>query len=141
MNTKLRYVSLGLLALTGLYTGAWAYFSPKEWHENFPGFGLSWLPQLGPDNEHLAKDAGAMFLALSALTIITLRHVRDNRVVQTTGAVWLVFSVLHLSYHMQHLDMYGTRDQVLNVVTLSALVLLPALLLVPMLPVRRDDTR
>lgn len=141
MNTKLRYASLGFLALTALYTGAWAYFSPKGWHENFPGFGLSWLPQLGPYNEHLAKDAGAMFLALSALTIIALRHVRNTLVVQTTGAVWLVFNVLHLSYHMQHLDMYGTRDQVLNVVTLSVLVLLSALLLVPMIPGRRDDTR
>jgi hypothetical protein len=141
MNTKLRYASLGFLALTGLYTGAWAYFSPKEWHENFPGFGLSWLPRLGPYNEHLAKDAGAMFLALSALTIIALRQVRNNRIVQTTGAVWLVFNVLHFSYHMQHLEMYGTRDQVLNVVTLSALVLLSAVLLVPMVSGRRDDTR
>ncbi|MFI6490170.1 hypothetical protein [Streptomyces sp. NPDC050564] len=141
MNTKLRYASLGFLALTGLYAGAWAYFSPKGWHENFPGFGLSWLPQLGPYNEHLAKDAGAMFLALSALTIIALRQVRNKRIVQTTGAVWLVFNVLHFSYHMQHLEMYGTRDQVLNVVTLSALVLLSAVLLVPMLSGRRDDTR
>jgi hypothetical protein len=141
MNTKLRYASLGFLALTGLYTGAWAYFSPKEWHENFPGFGLSWLPRPGPYNEHLAKDAGAMFLALSALTIIALRQVRNNRIVQTTGAVWLVFNVLHFSYHMQHLEMYGTRDQVLNVVTLSALVLLSAVLLVPMVSGRRDDTR
>ncbi|MFG2631134.1 hypothetical protein [Streptomyces sp. NPDC048473] len=141
MNTKIRYASLGLLAVVALYTGIWAYFSPKKWHENFPGFGLSWLPQLGPYNEHLAKDAGALFLALAALTIITLRYVRDNRFVQTTGAVWLVFNVLHLTYHMQHLDMYDTTDQVLNVVFLSALVLLSALLLVPLRPGRRDDTR
>ncbi|MET8029939.1 hypothetical protein [Streptomyces avermitilis] len=138
---KLRYASLGLLAVTGLYTGIWAYFSPTSWYANFPGFGLSWLPQLGPYNEHLAKDAGAMFLALAMLTIITLRSVHNTRLVQTTGAVWLVFNVLHFSYHVQHLDMYNTRDQVLNVVFLAALVLLAALLLVPVLPGRRDDTR
>jgi hypothetical protein len=141
MKSKIRYAGLGFLAVVALYTGVWAYFSPKGWHENFPGFGLSWLPQLGPYNEHLAKDAGAMFLALAVLTIITMRHVRNDRFVRTTGAVWLVFNVLHFGYHVQHLHMYGTRDQVLNVVTLSALVLLSALLLVPMFPVGRDDTR
>ncbi|MEU9370015.1 hypothetical protein AB0D71_36130 [Streptomyces avermitilis] len=141
MNSKIRYASLGLLAVTGLYTGIWAYFSPTGWYANFPGFGLSWLPQLGPYNEHLAKDAGAMFLALTVLTVITLRSMHNTRLVQTTGAVWLLFNVLHFSYHVQHLDMYNTRDQVLNVVFLAALVLLTALLLVPALPGRQDDTR
>ncbi|MFE2848881.1 hypothetical protein ACFXKS_36265 [Streptomyces scopuliridis] len=141
MNTKIRYVGLCLLAVVALYTGIWAYFSPAGWYANFPGLGLSWLPQLGPYNEHLAKDAGAMFLALAVLTIITLRSVHNTRLVQTTGAVWLVFNVLHFSYHVQHLDMYNTRDQVLNVVFLAALVLVAALLLVPALPARRDDTR
>ncbi|MFD9330693.1 hypothetical protein [Streptomyces sp. NPDC060065] len=141
MNTKIRYASLGLLAMVALYTGIWAYFFPKGWHENFPGFGLSWLPQLGPYNEHLAKDSGAMFLALGILTVIALRSVRNNRLVQTTGAVWLVFNVLHFTYHMQHLDMYNTRDQVLNVVFLGALLLVAALLLVPVRPARQDGTR
>ncbi|MFF1677291.1 hypothetical protein [Streptomyces sp. NPDC058256] len=141
MNTKIRYASLGLLAVVALYTGIWAYFFPKGWHGNFPGFGLSWLPQLGPYNEHLAKDSGAMFLALGILTVIALRSVRNNRLVQTTGAVWLVFNVLHFTYHMQHLDMYNTRDQVLNVVFLGALLLVAALLLVPIRPARQDGTR
>ncbi|MEU3188294.1 hypothetical protein ABZ707_29490 [Streptomyces sp. NPDC006923] len=141
MNTKIRYANLGLLALVALYTGVWAYFFPQEWHGNFPGFGLSWLPQLGPYNEHLAKDAGAMFLAMAILTIITLRSVRNTRLVQTTGTAWLVFNVLHFSYHMQHLDMYETRDQVLNVVSLTALVVLSALLLVPVADVRRGGGR
>ena len=141
MNSKIRYAALGLLAVTGLYTGVWAYCSPTSWYANFPGLGLSWLPQLGPYNEHLAKDAGTMFLALAVLTVITLRSVRNTRLVQTTGAVWLVFNVLHFSYHVQHLDMYNTRDQTLNVVFLAALILLAALLLVPALPARRDHTR
>jgi hypothetical protein len=141
MNSKIRYAALGLLAVTGLYTGVWAYCSPTSWYANFPGLGLSWLPQLGPYNEHLTKDAGAMFLALAVLTVITLRSMDNTRLVQTTGAVWLVFNVLHFSYHVQHLDMYNTRDQILNVVFLAALILLAALLLVPALPARRDHTR
>ncbi|MFD8422062.1 hypothetical protein [Streptomyces sp. NPDC059466] len=141
MNTRIRYAGLGLLAVTGLYTGVWAYFAPKGWYADFPGFGLSWLPQLGPYNEHLAKDTGAMFLALALLTAVTLRQVRNDRLVRTTGAVWLVFDALHFGYHVQHLDMYGTRDQVLNVVTLSALLLVSALLVTPAAPVRRDRPR
>ncbi|MFJ8054664.1 hypothetical protein [Streptomyces sp. NPDC096142] len=131
MNTGIRYVSLGLLALVGLYTGLWAYFSPSGWYRDFPGFGLKWLPQLGPYNEHLVKDAGSMFLALACLAVIAARQVQNTRLVQTTGAVWLVFNVLHFSYHVQHLGMYGTRDQVLNVMALSLLTLLSAVLLVP----------
>ncbi|MFC1436813.1 hypothetical protein ABUW04_00955 [Streptacidiphilus sp. N1-10] len=141
MKTTIRYASLGLLAATALYTGIWAYFSPTSWYADFPGLGLSWLPQLGPYNEHLSKDAGAMFLALAVLTAVTLRSVHDTRLVRTTGAVWLVFNVLHFGYHVQHLDMYGTRDQVLNVVFLSALVLLAALLLVPDRSGRQDGVR
>ncbi|MFC5030751.1 hypothetical protein ACQFX6_38210 [Streptomyces sp. DSM 41987] len=83
-----------------------------------------------------------MFLALSVLTLIALGQVRNNRLVQTAGAAWLVFNVLHFSYQVQHLDMYGTRDQVLNVVFLAALVLSAALLLlVPILPARQGDAR
>ncbi len=141
MRTTARYASLGFLAATALYTGIWAYFSTASWYAHFPGLGLSWLPELGPYNEHLSKDVGAMFLALAVLTIITLRSVHNTRLVRTTGAVWLVFNVLHFSYHVQHLDMYDTRDQVLNVVFLSASVLLAALLLVPSLAGRRDGAR
>ncbi|MFS8204365.1 hypothetical protein ACLVWQ_37560 (plasmid) [Streptomyces sp. CWNU-52B] len=139
MNTKIRYANLGFLGVTAVYTGVWAYFAPEQWHASFPGFGMRWLPQLGPYNEHLAKDAGAMFLALAALTVIALCSVRNNRLVQTVGAAWLVFNVLHLVYHMQHLGMYGTRDQVLNVVVLSLLVLSSASLLVPA-RIPRGDT-
>ncbi|MEV0741078.1 hypothetical protein AB0I51_35240 [Streptomyces sp. NPDC050549] len=140
---RIRYVGLGLLAVASLYTGTWAYFSPTGWYANFPGLALSWLPQLGPYNEHLAKDAGAMFLALACLTLVALSQVRNTRLVQTTGAVWLVLNVLHFSYHVQHLDMYGTRDQVLNVVFLATLVLLAAVLLAPVtaLSARRGDTK
>jgi hypothetical protein len=37
--------------------------------------------------------------------------------------------------------MYNTRDQILNVVFLAALILLAALLLLPALPARQDRAR
>jgi hypothetical protein len=132
MNPGLRRFVLALLALIGAYTGFWAYFAPEHWHAHFPGFGLSWLPQLGPFNEHLAKDAGAMFLALTVLSLIALRHVRNDVLVRTTGLAWLTFNALHLAYHLQHLHMYSTLDKVLNVVTLAGALLLSAALLIPL---------
>ncbi|MCH0539188.1 hypothetical protein I3F58_06385 [Streptomyces sp. MUM 203J] len=127
-----RQVALGLFIVSGLYVGVWAYFAPQHWHETFPGFGRSWLPQLGPYNQHLAKDTGAMYLALAVLSVIALRYVRSNPMVQTTGAAWLTFNILHLVYHVQHLHVYDTIDQILNVVLLSAQTIIAAALLVPL---------
>jgi hypothetical protein len=131
MSVNLRRVILALLALAGAYTGLWAYFAPRHWFGHFPGFGLSWLPQLGPYNEHLSKDAGAMFMALAVLSLVALRSVRNDTVVRVTGLVWLTFNIPHLIYHMQHLHMYNTLDKALNVVTLGLLAVASVALLLP----------
>lgn len=131
MSIELRRALLAVLALVGLYTGGWAYFAPAHWHAHFPGFGFSWLPQLGPYNMHLAKDDGAMFLALAALALLAIRCTRNEAVVQITASAWLVFNVLHCVFHLQHLHVYGTVDKVLNVTLLGLLVLVTAALFVP----------
>jgi hypothetical protein len=138
MTLTSRRALLALLALVGLYTGGWAYAAPKNWYANFPGLGFSWLPQLGPYNMHLAKDTGAMFLALAVLALITIGYARHAMVVQITASTWLVFNVLHCAFHMQHLHVYGTTDKVLNVVSLCLLVLVTAALFIPE---RRRGTR
>ncbi|MFD0021568.1 hypothetical protein [Streptomyces sp. NPDC058382] len=131
MSIKLRRALLALLALVGLYTGGWAYFAPENWYANFPGFGFSWLPQLGPYNMHLAKDDGAMFLALAVLTLLTVHYARTMTVVRITASAWLVFNVLHCIFHLQHLHVYDTVDKILNVVFLGLLVLVTAALFIP----------
>ncbi|MEV0183170.1 hypothetical protein AB0I54_28325 [Streptomyces sp. NPDC050625] len=131
MSIAIRRALLAVLALLGLYTGGWAYFAPKHWYENFPGFGFSWLPQLGPYNMHLAKDDGAMFLALGVLSLFAIRYAHNTLVVLITASVWLVFNVLHFIFHMQHLHVYNTTDKILNVVLLSLLVVFNAALFVP----------
>ena len=119
-----------LLALTvlAIYVGGWAYFATESWYRSFPGFGLSWLPVLGPRNDHLASDVGAFYLALAALSAVAARWSGDTRLVRAAGLTWLVFSVPHLIYHLRHLDMYGTRDQVLNVIALVLFVVAGAVL-------------
>lgn len=122
-------VVFAVLFVSGGATGGWAYFAPGNWYSTFPGFGRSWLPQLGPFNEHFAADVGAAFLAYAMLSLIAFVRAGDVRVARVTGLAWLVFNVLHLSYHLTMLGMYDTSDQVLNVIGLSAAVVLPVIVL------------
>ena len=128
MNVRIRGTILFLLTAVAIFVGAWAYFWPMNWHETFPGFGRHWLPPLGPYNQHLAKDVGAMYLALGTLSLYTLTQFRDLRLTRLTGTIWTVFNVLHLVYHLQHLHMYSPTDKVLNVLTLTLLALAGLLL-------------
>ena len=108
-----------------------------SWYTSFPGLGLSWLPRLGPFNEHLVKDVGAMFLGLGVLSTGALIMVTDEGVVRLVAATWLMFNTLHLVFHLQMLNMYDTVDGILNVVALSALVLASAALFAPVGTARR----
>ncbi|WP_329129352.1 hypothetical protein OG552_03090 [Streptomyces sp. NBC_01476] len=131
MNITFRRVLLLVVAAVGAYVGVWAYFLPTSWYRAFPGLGLHWLPVLGPYNEHLARDVGALYLALAVLSLSAARWARDNRLAAVTGLTWLVFSVPHLAFHLRHLDMYRTSDQVLNVLALGFFVVAGAALMVP----------
>jgi hypothetical protein len=141
MSKKLDRVLLTVLGVAAAFTGVWAYGAPLSWYENFPGLGLSWLPQLGPYNEHLCKDTGAMFLALLVLSVAAIVYVNNRTVVKIAAGAWLTFNVLHFAYHMTMLQMYNTRDAVLNVVFLSVLVLISAALLIPDRAKERDSAR
>lgn len=92
---------LVLLALPGAYVGIWAHFLPASWYRSFPGFGRHWLPQLGPYNEHLSRDVGALYLALAVLSAGAAWRAGDTYLVRLTALVWLVFSVPHLIYHLR----------------------------------------
>ncbi|WP_394619420.1 hypothetical protein JNUCC0626_10070 [Lentzea sp. JNUCC 0626] len=131
MKLLLDRISLAFIALTSAYVGFFAYFAPKTWFDTFPGLGLRWLPQLGPYNEHFAKDVGAAYLAFTALSVMALLYAKKQAVVPLAGAPLLVFNTLHFIYHLTMLHMYEPRDQVLNVVLLSLLVVLSVILVIP----------
>lgn len=124
-------ICLAFIGLTSAYVGVFAYFAPKTWYDTFPGLGLRWLPQLGPYNEHFAKDVGAAYLAFTVLALVALANVRKPAVVPLAGAALLVFNTLHLIYHLTMLHMYEPRDQVLNAVLLGLLVVTSIVLVVP----------
>jgi hypothetical protein len=127
-HAQLIRVTMVLLAIPQGFAGAWALVDPKGWYENFPGAGREWLPPFGPYNEHFAVDAGAGLFATSVLLILAA-VILERRVVQVALAGWLAFAIPHTTYHMLNLDKLDTGDAIANVITLSATVLLPLLLL------------
>jgi Ca2+/Na+ antiporter len=131
MNALLHRSALAILMALGAVTGLWAYVAPHHWYENFPGMGMRWLPVFGPYNEHFAKDVGAMFLALAALTVMTFVLVGNQTLLRVTGVVWLVFNTLHCTYHLSMLHMLNARDATLNVILLLLFVLASVALLIP----------
>jgi len=117
VRDRLLRILLLLLALNSL-VGVWATFAPRSFYDDFPGGGRSWVSADGPYNEHLVRDFGALNLALSVLTIAAaIMLVRSLAVVAALG--WLAYGVPHLVYHLRHLDVYETSDQIANVVALS----------------------
>jgi hypothetical protein len=121
-------ITLIALALPNLLLGAWAVLAPHSWFDDFPGGGRHWVSALGPYNEHLSTDVGAFFLAMGALLLFA-GIVLDRLLIQAALGALLIFSVPHLIWHLGDLGPYGTLDTVLNVITLSLLVVVPIVLL------------
>lgn len=139
MNLTVHRICLIFLTIVGLGTGGWAYAAPLNWYSTFPGMGMTWLPVLGPFNEHFVKDVGGMFLALGVLSALAVYYLHNRPVVVITAVGWSVFNALHLIYHIGMLHMYGPRDAVLNAVTLSLLLVVSLLPLVPFRSQRTED--
>ncbi|GAA3345991.1 hypothetical protein GCM10020358_55260 [Amorphoplanes nipponensis] len=131
MTATLRRTLLLLQAATALYVGVWAAAAPDSWWRSFPGAGHHWLPALGAYNEHLARDVGALYLALALVTLGAAARPADDFLVRLTAAAWLVFSVPHLAYHLGHLGHYPLADRWGNVLSLGLVTLVPAVLLAP----------
>jgi hypothetical protein len=72
-----------------------------------------------------------MFLPLLVLSVAAIAHVNNGTLVRITAGAWLTFNVLQFVYHMSMLQVYKTRDAVLNVILLSLLVLVSAAVLIP----------
>jgi hypothetical protein len=109
-------------------TGLWAAAFPRSFYDDFPGFGRVWVAVDGPYNEHLVRDVGSLNLALAALLFVAVVRTTPLLVGVAAG-VNLVNAVPHTVYHLRHLDVFETTDQVTNVIVLVASVLAPIALL------------
>jgi hypothetical protein len=122
-------VVLAIWAAVAVQLGIWATFAPRSFYDDYPAFGREWVRVDGPYNEHLVRDFGALNLALAVMTIAALVTFGRPLVIATAVA-WLAWGVPHLVYHLRHLDLYETEDQVLNVFALAALPVLAVVVLV-----------
>ena len=121
--------SLWFLVVSGVVVGAWAQFFPQAFYDSFPGLGRTWVLVDGPYNEHLARDVGGLYLAITVVALIAAL-MKTRELVLATSLAWLVSQVPHFTYHMIHLHVYSSMiDKAGNVVTLAMLVFVPAYLL------------
>lgn len=125
------WLRAGLLVLAGppLVVGAWALFAPRSFFEDFPAAGRHWVSALGPYNEHLARDVGALNLALGLLLALAA-VLLGKTLVRATLAAWLVYAVPHLLFHLSEYGALSPLDDLVNAGGLTLAVLLPLLLLI-----------
>jgi hypothetical protein len=125
---RIRQVLAGVLAASAAYVGGWAMVAPRSFYDSFPGLGQHWVSPTGPYNEHLVRDVGGLYLALMVISIWTmLRPARD--VARVVGLAWLIFSIPHLIFHLNHLDGLSTTAQFGEIGSLAGTVLLAGALL------------
>lgn len=127
MSTKSSRVTLGALAVSALYVGAWAEFGPRSFYVSFPGFGRHWVSALGAYDEHLVRDVGGLYLALAVMSVGAL-WLGERRTTLVAGLAWLAFGVPHLVFHLWHLDPLAEVDQVFSIAGLGVTVLAAAAL-------------
>jgi hypothetical protein len=125
-------VALAALAISALSVGLPASFAPRAFYDDFP-FTAHWVDLLPPYNQHLTTDVGGLQLAFGLLFVWAAIRPRRELIVPLCAA-WAVSQVLHIAFHVTHLDGYSTSDAVGQTFALALVVVLPA---VPLLLLRR----
>lgn len=120
-----------LLVLLGVpqgLIGLWALLAPRSFYDGFPFGTDGWVNPLGPFDEHLVRDVGALFVGLAVLTTVAAVRLR-RPLVTLAAAVWLIFAVPHTIWHVANLEPFGTADAIANAATLAWTVVGGALVL------------
>jgi hypothetical protein len=129
MRSATTRILLAFMLVDFALVGFWAALAPQSFYDDFPGLGRHWVSADGPFNEHLVRDVGTLNLALAAIALAAL--LRPGRyLVQAFAAASLIYAAPHFRYHMFHLDLFGTSDKVLEIVSLALTVIVPAVLLI-----------
>jgi hypothetical protein len=119
---------IAVLAFTPALVGIWATLTPRGFYDDFPGAGHAWVSALGPYDEHLVRDVGALYLG--SLVLLAFAWVwLDRRLVQAALVSYAVAALPHLIYHLTTLDGFSTGDGVAEIAGLALNVGLPLALL------------
>lgn len=111
-----------------LLMGAWAFFLPTGFFDDFPISGAGWVSRLGDYNEHLMRDFGSAEVGLGLAAIVAgVRRSRNAMVAVLSGFV--VFGALHFGYHMGTFGVFSTMSAASQAGALAAFIVIPLILL------------
>lgn len=116
-RAALRFLLLALAVPQGLI-GLWAVIAPSSFHDDFPIGTEGWVDVLGPFDEHLVTDVGALFVALGFLLAFAAVRLRRETVL-VAAVAWLIFAIPHFAWHVFNLGPYDTADAIANTATLT----------------------
>ena len=124
------WIRAGLLflAATTLNGSLWALPFPRSFYEDFPLPGRDWVSTLGPYDEHLVRDYGALNLALGILLVAAAIFL-ERRVSQVAFVAWLGYAVPHLVFHTTLTEHFSPFDNLAQLGSLGLQVLLPLVML------------
>ena len=126
-------IGLLFLAVTSISSGLWALLLPRPVYEDFPLPGWDWVSTLGPYNEHLVSDYGAMNLAMGVLLVAAAAFL-ERRLVQVSLVAWLAYAVPHFVFHLGQVHHFSLFDNLAQLGALGFVVLLPLVLFLRMRP-------
>jgi hypothetical protein len=118
------WLRTGLLfvAATPLAGGLWALLFPRAFYDDFPLPGSDWVSTLGPFNEHLVRDYGAVLLLAAGVYL-------ERRLSQVALITWLVFEVPHFVFHAGQTHHFSAGSNLAQLGGLALLIVLPLVLL------------
>lgn len=116
-------VALAILFLSAASIGLVATFAPHAFYDDFP-FLRHWVDLLPPYNEHLVTDVGGLYLGFAVLFAWAARTLQPT-LVRAACTAFLLTAVLHLGFHVTHLDNFDTGDAIAQVASLAFLLIPP----------------
>jgi hypothetical protein len=129
-SVRLAWIRIGLLflAATTLNGSLWALPFPRSFYDYFPLPGRDWVSTLGPYDEHLVRDYGALNLALGILLVGTAIFL-GRRLTRVALVAWLGYALPHFVYHTTLTEHFSPFDNVGQLGSLGLQVLLPLVML------------
>jgi hypothetical protein len=112
-----------VLLLSALAVGLPATIAPRDFYDDFP-FVSHWVDLLPPYNEHLVTDVGGLYLGFAVLFGWCLYRL-EATLVRAVSVAWLLVAVLHLAFHADHLEGFGTADAIAELAALGVVTVAP----------------
>lgn len=124
MSRDARLVRFLLLVIgvPNLVSGAIALLAPKTWFDTLK------VGALGGYNDHLVRDVGEGFIALSVLAILAAFYL-DRHVVMAAATTWIIFSLPHFINHIVERDRLDMGNYIASLVATGYPVVLAVAIL------------